>query len=99
MKTKTLNSCPVIALLICVFVFAYANSRLSHDAAYCIQDHLARKSYKLLLFGEARGESISRLALRAVNAFHAKQTSFVYVFKMFLYCIELVCNPYSFNFS
>ena len=33
-KTKTQISCAVTAQLICVFVFAYAKSRFSHDAAY-----------------------------------------------------------------
>ena len=32
-KTKTLISFVVTAKLICVFVFAYAKSRFSHDAA------------------------------------------------------------------
>ena len=32
-KTKALISFAVTAKLICVFVFAYANSRFSHDAA------------------------------------------------------------------
>ena len=33
-KTKALISCAVTAQLICAFVFAYAKSRFSHDAAY-----------------------------------------------------------------
>ena len=32
-KTKTLISFAVTAMLICVFVFAYAKSRFSHDEA------------------------------------------------------------------
>ena len=32
-KTKALISCAVTAQLICGFVFAYAKSRFSHDAA------------------------------------------------------------------
>ena len=36
-KTKALISFAVTAKLICVFVFAYAKSRLSHDAAHVIQ--------------------------------------------------------------
>ena len=32
-KTKALISCAVTAQLICVFVFAYAKSRYSHDEA------------------------------------------------------------------
>ena len=32
-KTKELISCAVTAQLICAFVFAYANSRFSYDAA------------------------------------------------------------------
>ena len=32
-KTKALISCTVTAQLICTFVFAYAKSRFSHDAA------------------------------------------------------------------
>ena len=34
MKTKALISFAVTAKLICVFVFAYAKSRFSHDAAH-----------------------------------------------------------------
>ena len=35
-KTKALISCAVTAQLICVFVFAYAKSRFSHDEAQMI---------------------------------------------------------------
>ena len=35
-KTKALISWAVTAQLICVFVFAYAKSRFSHDAAHLI---------------------------------------------------------------
>ena len=35
-KTKALISCAVTAQLICVFVFAYAKRRFSHDAAHLI---------------------------------------------------------------
>ena len=37
-KTKTLISFAVIAKLICVFVFAYAKSRFSHDATHIMAD-------------------------------------------------------------
>ena len=37
-KTKALISFAVTAKLICVFVFAYAKIRFSHDAAQFIQD-------------------------------------------------------------
>ena len=33
-KTKALISCAVTSKLICVFVFAYAKIRFSHDAAH-----------------------------------------------------------------
>ena len=33
-KTKTLISCAVTVQLICAFVFAYANSRFTHDVAH-----------------------------------------------------------------
>ena len=36
-KTKALITCVVTAKLICVFVFAYAKSRFSHDAAHIDQ--------------------------------------------------------------
>ena len=36
-KTKALNSCVVAAQLICIFVFACAKSRYSHDV-----DHMSR---------------------------------------------------------
>ena len=35
-KTKALISFTVTAKLICVFVFAYAKSRFSHDAAHIV---------------------------------------------------------------
>ena len=38
MKSKVLISCAVTAQLICVFVFAYAKSRFSHDAAHTYQE-------------------------------------------------------------
>ena len=37
MKTKALISFVVTAKLICVFVFAYAKSRFSHDAAHMVK--------------------------------------------------------------
>ena len=37
-KTKALISFAVTAKLICVFVFAYAKSRFSHDAAHLINE-------------------------------------------------------------
>ena len=39
-KTKTLISCAVTAQLICVFVFAYAKSRFSHNEAHIVGNHL-----------------------------------------------------------
>ena len=33
-KTKALISCAITAQLICTFVFAYAKSRFSHEAAH-----------------------------------------------------------------
>ena len=36
-KTKALIRCAVNAQLICVFVFAYAKSRFSHNAAHLVQ--------------------------------------------------------------
>ena len=36
-KTKALISFAVTAKLICVFVFAYAKSRFSHDEAHIVQ--------------------------------------------------------------
>ena len=37
-KTKALISFAVTAKLICVFVFAYAKNRFSHDEAHIISD-------------------------------------------------------------
>ena len=37
-KTKALISFVVTAKLICIFVFAYAKSRFSHDAAHIVQN-------------------------------------------------------------
>ena len=39
-KTKALISCAVTAQLICAFVFAYAKSRFSHDAALMMMTYL-----------------------------------------------------------
>ena len=44
-KTKALISFAVTAKLICVFVFAYAKSRFSHDAAHIIL--VLKKIYKI----------------------------------------------------
>ena len=33
-QTKALISCAIMAQLICVFVFAYAKSRFSHDVSH-----------------------------------------------------------------
>ena len=38
-KTKALISCAVTAQLICVFVFAYARNRFSHDTAHIRLKH------------------------------------------------------------
>ena len=45
MKTKALISCAVTVQLICVFVFAYAKSRFSHNKAHMITllAHLSRR--------------------------------------------------------
>ena len=40
-KTKSLISFEVTAKLICVFVFAYAKSRFSHDAAQMILNRMS----------------------------------------------------------
>ena len=46
-KTKALISFAVTAKVICVFVFSYAKSRFSHDAAHFIFFFLIWKAYKL----------------------------------------------------
>ena len=45
-KTKALISFAVTAKLICVFVFAYAKSRFSHDAAQIVYDKNYEIDYK-----------------------------------------------------
>ena len=47
-KTKALISFAVTAKLICVFVFAYAKSRFSHDEAH-IQSYISFPGYSLFL--------------------------------------------------
>ena len=47
-KTKALISFAVTAKLICVFVFAYAKSRFSHDAAHDIDAHMSHFMSKLV---------------------------------------------------
>ena len=39
-KTKALISCAVTAQLICVFIFAYAKIRFSHDVAHIVPKFL-----------------------------------------------------------
>ena len=47
-KTKALISCAVTAQLICAFVFAYAKSRISHEAAYmCNASHFYLSGHKI----------------------------------------------------
>ena len=50
-KTKALTqiSCAVTAQLICVFVFAYANSRFSHDAAHIIYLYALEPEHKTFI--------------------------------------------------
>ena len=50
-KTKALISFAVTAKLICVFVFAYAKSRFSHDAAHMLLMSVSVQS-SLFLFGQ-----------------------------------------------
>ena len=47
-KTKALISCTVTARLICTFVFAYAKSRFSHEAAQIICIESAHQKTSLL---------------------------------------------------
>ena len=42
-KTKALISFAITAKLICVFVFAFAKSRFSHDAAHIIMNEICIK--------------------------------------------------------
>ena len=49
MKTKALISFAVTEKLICVFVFAYAKSRFSHDAAHTVKLELKRTFGRHLL--------------------------------------------------
>ena len=50
MKTKALISLAVTAKLICVFVFAYAKSRFSHNEAHLILTLNCRNVVVVLLF-------------------------------------------------
>ena len=52
-KTRALISCVVTAQLICVFVFAYAKTRFSHDAAHILW--ILDKNLKIILFLSIRG--------------------------------------------
>ena len=47
-KTNILSSCVVTAQLICAFVFAYAKSRFSLDAAQVFPECLRRKTELML---------------------------------------------------
>ena len=54
-KTKALISLAVTAKLICVFVFAYAKSRFSHNAAHLIKSN---KSNELKMLNILTGNNI-----------------------------------------
>ena len=45
-KRKALITCAVTVQLICVFVFAYAKIRFSHDVAHLLQEFV-----KVLMYG------------------------------------------------
>ena len=49
-KTKALISFAVTAKLICVFVFAYAKTRFSHDAAHFVEVLNLRTQIKMFGF-------------------------------------------------
>ena len=51
-KTKALISLAVTAKLICVYVFAYAKSRFSHDAAHIQFMYMCVLCYLSFLFEE-----------------------------------------------
>ena len=63
MKTKALISFVVTAKLICVFVFAYAKSRFSHNAA-----HL--KTIKITMYWYGHGGYLGHVILTIYNAMH-----------------------------
>ena len=48
-KIKALISCAVIAQLICGFVYAYAKSRFSHDAAHMLDVYAPLYLFFILL--------------------------------------------------
>ena len=54
-KTKALISFAVTAKLICVFVFAYAKSWFSHDAALIVNSRKGNTKYDLKLLTNQTG--------------------------------------------
>ena len=58
-KTKALISCAVTAQLICVFVFAYARSRFSHDAAQMVKNvHILDKELHVVYLSQHQCKQI-----------------------------------------
>ena len=55
MKIKTLISCAVTAKLICVFVFAYAKSSFSNDAANMMVEYFSAKPRSGLIIEHVAG--------------------------------------------
>ena len=65
-KTKALISFAVTAKLICVFVFAYAKSRFSHDEAQMTEDYdsVTPKSDQIFMSSNIK---VYRLRLRQID--------------------------------
>ena len=75
-KTKALISFAVTAKLICVFVFAYAKSRFSHDEAQIVveidQENNNNDFWTILFAAKDRGGLILYLYLKESLSFYYK---------------------------
>ena len=81
-KTKALISFAVTAKLICVFVFAYAKCRFSHDAAHiCRYKHLDLESRDITFYVENNKDTDQTVTV------HMTRTSFLIIFCKQFYSI------------
>ena len=91
--TKVLISCMVTAQLICTFAFAYAKSRVSHDAAQLSSVYLV-----LLRENKGSGQSLHAASLSSADFF---QNQLFFFFQKFFSdnlsstSLEFFCKKYS----
>ena len=72
-KTKALISFAVTAKLICVFVFAYAKSRFSHDAAYISKAYIRLSSSDVMVQLSYAFMKVDKMRIRMSLALEARE--------------------------